>query len=156
MLSTHKIAVFSSQCIASCYCACYVLWTDITGQNIFTVRTSSDRTVRWQLVRVGDNVAFSVAPHIILTLDGTKTLNICSLSTHPTSLSLMTASVTTMLNINGSVEETQSNGSVQGLQSIYDYYKLPMVVDGVSKGITLITSDGKAVTDTALQEMVWR
>ncbi|KAJ6218222.1 hypothetical protein RDWZM_009379 [Blomia tropicalis] len=60
-----------------------------------------------------------------------------------------------MLNINGSSEEPQSNGSVQGLHSIYDYYKLPVVVDGVSKGITLITSDGKTVTDSSLQEMVW-
>ena len=64
-----------------------------------------------------------------------------------------------MLNItNGSSGEPQSNGhSVQSLHSIYDYYKLPVVVDGVSKGgITLITSDGKTVTDSALQEMVWR
>ena len=61
-----------------------------------------------------------------------------------------------MLNINGSAEESQANGSVQGLHSIYDYYKLPVMVDGVSKGITLITSDGKTVTDSALQEMVWR
>lgn len=61
-----------------------------------------------------------------------------------------------MLNINGTTDETQSNGSVQGLQSIYDYYKLPVMVDGVNKGITLITSDGKTVTDSALQEMVWR
>lgn len=68
----------------------------------------------------------------------------------------MAASLTTMLNINGSSEEPQSNGSVQGLHSIYDYYKLPVVVDGVSKGITLITSDGKTVTDSTLQEMVWR
>ena len=72
-----------------------------------------------------------------------------------------------MLNINGSSEvgEPQTNGGsgVQGhghMHSLYDYYKLPVVVDGnggLGKGgITLITSDGKAVTDSALQEMVWR
>lgn len=60
-----------------------------------------------------------------------------------------------MLNINGSSEESQNtNGSVQGLHPLYDYYKLPVVVDGSSKGIALITSDGK--NEGTLQEMVWR
>lgn len=46
------------------------------------------------------------------------------------------------------------------VQSLYDFYKIPVVVDGVTgkAGITLITSDGKSVTDAsaALQEMVWK
>ena len=51
------------------------------------------------------------------------------------------------------------------VQSLYDFYKIPVVVDGIgggggvgkTAGITLITSDGKNITDAAtLQEMVWR
>lgn len=82
-----------------------------------------------------------------------------------------------MLNMNGSSNENQTNGvgggatvvgSIGGgvggggigvgtVPSLYDFYKIPVVVDGVGKGITLITSDGKTVTDaSALQEMVWR
>ncbi|XP_075586404.1 grainy head isoform X7 [Dermatophagoides farinae] len=54
------------------------------------------------------------------------------------------------------------------VQSLYDFYKIPVVVDGIggvggggggvgkTAGITLITSDGKNITDAAaLQEMVW-
>ena len=60
-----------------------------------------------------------------------------------------------MLNINESSEESQNtNGSVQGLHPRNEYYKLPVVVDASTKGIALITSDGK--TDGTLQEMVWR
>ncbi|CAG2110231.1 unnamed protein product [Medioppia subpectinata] len=65
-----------------------------------------------------------------------------------------TAANTGMLNINESAEESQTtNGSVQGLHSRNDYYKLPVVVDASTKGIALITSDGKS--DGSLQEMVW-
>lgn len=63
-----------------------------------------------------------------------------------------------MLNINGSGEESvvTSNGQT-GLQDIYDYYKLPVVVEA-NKGITLITADGKTVSAEAasLNDMVWR
>lgn len=70
-------------------------------------------------------------------------------------LSLVTAVTIGMLNINESSEESQNtNGSVQGLHPRNEYYKLPVVVDASTKGIALITSDGK--TDGTLQEMVWR
>ncbi|XP_054152988.1 protein grainyhead-like [Oppia nitens] len=59
-----------------------------------------------------------------------------------------------MLNISESTEESpQTNGSVQGLHQRNDYYKLPVVVDGSTKGIALITTDTKV--DGSLQEMVW-
>ena|SRR6218665_716995 len=44
-------------------------------------------------------------------------------------------------------------------QHLYDYYKLPLMVDGTTKAITLVTPDGKSVVaapDGTLQEMVWR
>lgn len=75
-------------------------------------------------------------------------------TTYYTELHPLTAATTAMLNINGNVtEESQNtNGSVQGLHPLYDYYKLPVVVDGTSKSITLLTADGKT---ESLQE-IWR
>ena len=49
--------------------------------------------------------------------------------------------------------------SGQAQQHLYDYYKLPLMVDGTTKAITLVTPDGKSVVaapDGTLQEMVWR
>ncbi len=79
-------------------------------------------------------------------------------ATYYTELHPLSAATTAMLNINGTTtsEDSQnSNGSVQGLHPLYDYYKLPVVVDGSNKGITLLTADGKSVTDGQLQE-IWR
>ena len=47
----------------------------------------------------------------------------------------------------------------QAHQQLYDYYKLPLMVDGTTKAITLVTPDGKSVVaapDGTLQEMIWR